>query len=154
MRRTHEHLNIAPMNRVPPASRLLKIMLGYVAAALAAGMIPVCGYMLVLRIAYGPMITLVLASAALTFLKMAGFSLLPAAIVIALAERFSIRAVPAYVLVGVVFLIGCAFYLVRYDGLAFSFAVVSAMTSAGMVAGLVYWRIAGRDAGAWRENTS
>ncbi|MDE2061160.1 MAG: hypothetical protein KGJ00_02010 [Bradyrhizobium sp.] len=139
------------MNRVPPASRLLKIILGYVAAALVAGIMPLCGYVLVLRIAYGPMLAPVIASAAWTFLKMAGISLLPAVTVVALAEHFSVRAVFAYVLLGVAVLIGCTVYLVRYDGLAFNFAVLSAMTSAGMVAGLVYWRIAGRDAGAWRD---
>ena len=73
---------------------------------------------------------------------------------VAIAESFSIRAVLAYVLLGVAVLIGCTLYLVMHEGLAFSFAVVSAMTSAGIVAGLVYWRIAGRDAGAWRGQTS
>lgn len=139
------------MNHVPPARRLLTVLSGYIAAAIAGGVIPIAGYALLVRIAHGPTIALVLPSAAFTFLKMAGISLLPTALVIAITERFSIRAVFAYVLLGVAILIGCTIYMVMRDGLALYFAVLSGMTSAGIVAGLVYWQIAGRDAGAWRS---
>ncbi len=139
------------MNHVPPVRRLLTVLLGYVAAALVAGVLPIGGYVLLARIAYGPATALsLLPSAVLAFFRLAGISLLPAVIIIALTERFSIRAVFAYVLLGAAILVGCTIYLLTCAGLGFNFAVLSGMTSAGILAGVVYWQIAGRDAGAWR----
>lgn len=139
------------MNHVPPARRLLTALLGYIAAAIAGGVIPIAGYALLVGIAYGSTIALsLLPSAVLTFVKMVGIALLPTAVIIAIAERFSIRALFAYVLLGILILISCTIYLIVHEGLPFHLAVLSGMTSAGIVAGLVYWRIAGRDAGAWR----
>ena len=55
-------------------------------------------------------------------------------------------------------IVGCACYLglvpfdpatLRFDGIVRRHLEI--MTGAGIVAGLVYWMIAGRTAGAWRE---
>ena len=137
------------MNRIPPVNRLLTVLLGYVAAALAGAIIPTGGYLLLGYMTYGGSVErLLIPVAALAFVKAVGVSLLPAVIIIALTEAFSIQAVFAYVLLGIFVFIGCALYLVPHDIL--SFAVLNGMTSAGIVAGLVYWRIAGRHAGRWR----
>jgi hypothetical protein len=137
------------MNRVPPVSRLLTILSGYLAAGFAGATIPTGGYLLLGYVAYGKSVEpLLVPVAALAFVKAAGISLLPAVIIIALTEALSIQAVFAHVLFGIFVFIGCAVYLAPHN---LSFVVLSGMTSAGIVAGLTYWRIAGRNAGRWRE---
>jgi hypothetical protein len=139
------------MTRIPPANRLLTILLGYVAAALAGAVIPIGGYLLLGYFAYGRGIVeqSLVPAAAFAFMGAVGVSLLPVVTIVALTETFSIRAVSAYVLLGILVFIGCAFYLVPHHVL--NLTVLSGMTSAGIVAGLVYWKIAGREAGRWRE---
>jgi hypothetical protein len=82
--------------------------------------------------------------------------LLPAMIVVAITEAFYIRSVLAYAIGGG--LVGLACYLglipfdpatLRFDGIVRRHLEI--MTGAGIVAGLVYWMIAGRNAGAWRQ---
>ena len=139
------------MNHVPPINRLLTILSGYVAAALAGAVIPIGGYLLLGYFAYGRATVeqLLIPLAALAVVRAVGVSLLPAVTIIALTEAFAVQAVFAYVLLGVLVFIGCAFYLAAHDVL--NFVVLSGMTSAGIVAGLVYWKIAGRNAGRWRQ---
>ena len=139
------------MNRIPPIGRLLTILMGCVAATLAGAVIPIGGYLLLGYFAYGRAIAaqLLIPLAAFAFVKAVGVSLLPVVTIIVLTEAFAIRAVFAYVLLGILVLIGCALYLGPHNIL--NFAVLSGMISAGIVAGLVYWKIAGRNAGRWRE---
>lgn len=89
------------------------------------------------------------------FIFVSGFALLPAMIVVAITEAFYIRRVLAYAVGGG--LVGLACYLglvpfdtatLRFDGIVRRHLEI--MTGAGIVAGLVYWMIAGRNAGAWR----
>jgi hypothetical protein len=84
------------------------------------------------------------------------YALVPVLLVIVCAEAFSIRALLFYALAGG--LLGCMLYLnfSGWDGRAFTtggFArrELEIMAAAGIVAGLVYWAIAGRKAGRWRE---
>ncbi len=138
------------MNRVPPVKRLLTILLGYVAATLAGAVIPIGGYMLLGYVRYGKDVEpLLIPVVAFAFVSAAGLSLLPAVTIIALTEVFAVQAVSAYVLFGVLVFVGCTLYLVPHEVL--NLAVLSAMTSGGIVAGLVYWKIAGRNAGRWRQ---
>jgi hypothetical protein len=90
------------------------------------------------------------------FVFVSGFALLPAMIVVAITEAFYVRSVLAYTVGGA--LVGLACYLglipfdpatLRFDGIVRRHLEV--MTGAGIVAGLIYWMIAGRNAGAWRE---
>jgi hypothetical protein len=90
------------------------------------------------------------------FIFVSGFALLPAMIVVAITEAFYVRSVLAYAVGGA--LVGLACYLglipfdpatLRFDGIVRRHLEV--MTGAGIVAGLIYWMIAGRNAGAWRE---
>lgn len=90
------------------------------------------------------------------FIFLSGFALLPALIVVLITEAFYIRGVLTYAIGGAI--VGCACYLglipfdpetMRFDGIVRRHLEI--LTGAGIVAGLVYWMIAGRSAGAWRE---
>src|SRR5258707_9841611 len=90
------------------------------------------------------------------FIFVSGFALLPAMIVVAITEAFYVRGALTYAVGGG--LVGLACYLglvpfdpatLRFDGIVRRHLEI--MTGAGIVAGLVYWMIAGRSAGAWRE---
>jgi hypothetical protein len=90
------------------------------------------------------------------FIFISGFALLPALIVVLITETFSIRGVLTYAVGGAI--VGAACYLgltpfdtqtMQFDGIVRRHLEI--MTGAGIVAGLVYWLVAGRNAGAWRE---
>ena len=84
------------------------------------------------------------------------YALVPVLLVIVCAEAFSIRSLLFYAIAGG--LLGGVLYLnfSGWDGRAFTaggFArrELEIMAAAGIAAGLVYWAIAGRNAGKWRE---
>src|ERR1700730_6400917 len=90
------------------------------------------------------------------FIFISGFALLPAMIVAAITEAFYIRGVLSYAVGGGLVGLACYLGLVPFgpatltsDGIVRRHLEI--MTGAGIVAGLVYWMIAGRNAGAWRE---
>src|SRR6266481_6793460 len=90
------------------------------------------------------------------FIFVSGFALLPAMIVVAITEAFYIRGVLTYAVGGGVVGLACYLGLIPFDPATLSFDGIvrrhlEIMTGAGIVAGLVYWMIAGRNAGAWRE---
>lgn len=85
-----------------------------------------------------------------------GFALLPALLVVVLAEGLSIRSALFYAAAGAV--VGAAIHagfggwdlaMLRIDGAARR--ELEVMAGAGIAAGLIYWLIAGRNAGRWRE---
>lgn len=139
--------------------RLFVILFGFLGASLVAGMI-VVGAMLypefsdmgvepidpdALNIIFG-----------FGFIFVSGFALLPALIVVLITEAFSIRSILAYALGGAAVGLACYLGLVPFDSGSMRFDGIvrrhlEIMTGAGIVAGLVYWVIAGRNAGAWRE---
>src|SRR5262245_5020121 len=79
-------------------------------------------------------------------------ALLPAVLLIALAEYFSIRSVLAYAVAGGAGLVALYYGL----GLAERDVLVGRdleiMAGAGIAAGFVYWALAGRKAGCWRQS--
>jgi hypothetical protein len=84
------------------------------------------------------------------------FALLPALIAIVVSEIFSLRSVVFYGLAGAA--IGALAYasLGGFDPALLGIdsaerREVEIMVGAGIVAGFVYWLIAGRNAGRWRE---
>jgi hypothetical protein len=90
------------------------------------------------------------------FIFLSGFALLPALVVVLITEAFYIRSILAYAVGGA--LVGAACYLglvpfdpstMQFDGIVRRHLEI--MTGAGIVAGIIYWMIAGRTAGAWRE---
>jgi hypothetical protein len=89
------------------------------------------------------------------FIFVSGFALLPAMLIALVTEAFSIRSVLAYAIGGGVVGLACYLGLVPFDPDSFHFEGIvrrhlEIMTGAGIVGGLVYWMIAGRNAGAWR----
>src|SRR3954452_8181929 len=139
--------------------RLFVILFGFLAACLAAGII-VIGAVLYPEfsdLATGPIdqsaINIVLGFG---FIFLSGFALLPALIVVLITEAFYIRGVLTYAVGGAI--VGAACYLgltpfdtqtMQFDGIVRRHLEI--MTGAGIVAGIVYWMIAGRRAGPWRD---
>jgi hypothetical protein len=139
--------------------RLFVILLGFLLASLVAGAIVVGAVLFpaLSDFADGPIdpsaLNIVLGFG---FIFVSGFALLPALIVVAITEAFYIRGALTYAVGGG--LVGLACYLglmpfdtatMRFDGIVRRHLEI--MTGAGIVAGIVYWIIAGRNAGAWRE---
>ena len=139
--------------------RLFVVFFAFLAACLVAGMIVVGAvlYPEFSDLGTGPIdqgaINVVLGFG---FIFISGFALLPALVVVLITEAFYIRSILAYAIGGA--LVGAACYLrlipfdpqtMRFDGIVRRHLEI--LTGAGIVAGLVYWMIAGRSAGAWRE---
>src|SRR3979409_99587 len=139
--------------------RLFVILFAFLAACLVAGMIVVGA---VLFPEFSDRGTCPVDQGALNvvlgfgFIFISGFALLPAMIVAAITEAFHIRGALTYAVGGG--LVGLACYLglvpfdpatLRFDGIVRRHLEI--MTGAGIVAGLGYWVIAGRNAGAARE---
>lgn len=139
--------------------RLFVIALGFLAASLVAGMIVVIAIMFpeFSDLGTGPVdegVFQILVGFGFIFIS--GFALLPAAIIALITEAFSIRGVLAYAIGGAAVGAACYLSLVPFDTETWQFNGIvhrhlEIMTGAGIVAGLVYWTIAGRTAGAWRE---
>jgi hypothetical protein len=139
--------------------RLFVILFGFLAASLVAGMI-VVGAVLFPEfsdLGMGPVdpgaLNIVLGFG---FIFVSGFALLPAMIVVAITEAFYIRGALSYAVGGGLVGLACYLGLVPFDPATLHFDGIvrrhlEIMTGAGIVAGLVYWMIAGRNAGAWRE---
>lgn len=137
--------------------RLIVIILAFFAACLAAVIVIFVAVMFpeFSELGVGPVHQGVLDMLfGLGFILVSGFALLPAAIVVAITETFSIRGALTYAAGGG--LLGLACYLglvlnaetLRFEGIVHRHQEI--MTAAGIVAGLVYWIVAGHNAGAWR----
>ena len=139
--------------------RLFVILFGFLAACLVAGMIVICAvlYPEFSDLATGPIdesaLNVVLGFG---FIFISGFALLPALIVVLITEAFHVRGVLTYAVGGALVGAACYLGLIPFDPDTLHFEGIvrrhlEIMTGAGIVAGLVYWMIAGRAAGAWRE---
>ena len=138
--------------------RLFVIAFGFLAACLVAGMIIVAAIMFpeFSDLGSGPVdqgaIDIILGFG---FIFISGFALLPALIIALITEAFSIRSALAYAVGGALVGLACYLGLVPFDPETLHFEGIvrrhlEIMTGAGIVAGLVYWMVAGRTAGAWR----
>jgi hypothetical protein len=139
--------------------RLIVIFIGFLAACLVSGMI-VVGALLFPEfsdLGAGPVdqgtIDVILGFG---FIFVSGFALLPALVIVAITEAFYIRSVLAYAVGGGLVGLACYLGLVPFDPDTLHFSGIvrrhlEIMTGAGIVAGAVYWMIAGRNAGAWRH---
>ncbi|MGB8399165.1 hypothetical protein [Bradyrhizobium sp.] len=139
--------------------RLFVILFGFLAACLVAGMIVVGAvlYPEFSDLAIGPIdqgaLNVVLGFG---FVFISGFALLPALVVVLITEAFYIRGVLTYAIGGAIVGAVCYLGLIPFDPATLQFEGIvrrhlEIMTGAGIVAGLVYWMIAGRTAGAWRD---
>jgi hypothetical protein len=83
------------------------------------------------------------------------YAMLPAMVIIAVAEGFRLRSVLFYTLAGAALALGLAYgwdlRLLRGGDDDLGGRGVEVMAAAGIVAGFVYWALAGRSAGAWRK---
>ena len=138
--------------------RLIVILFGFLAACLVAGII-VAGAVLfpdlsdigTAPIDQGAFDIVV----GFSFIFISGFALLPAMIIAVITEAFNIRSVLAYSVGGGFVGLACYLGLVPFDPDTLRFEGIvrrhlEIMTGAGIVAGVIYWMIAGRNAGAWR----
>ena len=139
--------------------RLFVILNGFLAACLVAGII-VVGAVLMPEwsdLGDGPIdpsaLNIVLGFG---FIFLSGFALLPTMIVVAVTEAFYIRGALTYAVGGAMVGMACYLGLVPFDPETLRFEGIvrrhlEIMTGAGIAAGVVYWMIAGRAAGAWRQ---
>ena len=139
--------------------RLFVILFAFLAACLVAGMIVVGAVMFpeFSDLGAGPVdpgaLNILLGFG---FIFVSGFALLPAMIVVAITEALYIRGALTYAIGGGLVGLACYLGLVPFDPdtLRFEGNVrrhLEIMTGAGIVAGVVYWMVAGRNAGAWRN---
>src|ERR1700759_5800478 len=139
--------------------RLFVIFFGFLAACLVAGMIVVTAVLFpdFSDLGAGPVDQSVIdIMIGFGFIFISGFALLPAMIIALITEAFSIRGVLTYAIGGGLVGLACYLGLVPFDTETLRFEGIvrrhlEIMTGAGIVAGVIYWMIAGRNAGAWRE---
>src|ERR1700720_129398 len=138
--------------------RLFVILFGFLAGCMAAGMIVVIAVLFpeFSDLGAGPVdqgaLDIVLGFG---FIFISGFALLPAMLVAAITEAFYIRGALTYAVGGGLIGLACYLGLVPFDPDTLRFEGIvrrhlEIMTGAGIVAGVFYWMIAGRNAGAWR----
>src|SRR6201992_615569 len=138
--------------------RLFVILFAILAACFVAGMIVVGAIMFpeFSDLGAGPVDPGVLnIMLGFGFIFVSGFALVPAMIVGAITEAFYIRGALTYAVGGGLVGLACYLGLVPFDTETLRFEGIvrrhlEIMTGAGIPAGLVYWMIAGRNAGAWR----
>jgi hypothetical protein len=93
------------------------------------------------------------------FILISGFALLPAAIIALITEVFSIRHILAYAVGGALAGLFCYLGFIPFDTVNMTFNGIvrrhlEVMVGAGVLGGVVYWMIAGRNAGGWRATTA
>ena len=139
--------------------RLFVIAFAFLAACLVAGMIIVGAVMFpeFSDLGAGPVDQSVIdIMIGFGFIFISGFALLPVMIVALVTEAFAVRSLLFYVVGGALVGAACYLSLVPFDTDTMAFHGIirremEVMTGAGIVAGLVYWLIAGRNAGSWRR---
>lgn len=137
--------------------RLFAIFFGFLAACFVAGAVVVYA----LLFPEMDMQTLEVDSGAVNlilgfgFVLLSGFALLPALIAVLITEAFSIRHILAYAVAGGVAGLLCYLAFVPFDTVTMTFEGIirrhlEVMVGSGILGGVVYWMVAGRNAGAWR----
>jgi hypothetical protein len=91
---------------------------------------------------------------AFSALLSSGYALIPAMLFIAIAEGFRLRSFLIYAAFGAVFALlmtnGSNFWVDGSPAYPFAGREQEVFAAAGIAAGLAYWALAGRKAGAWR----
>src|ERR1700761_3189306 len=139
--------------------RLFVISFGFLAACLVAGMIVVVAVLFpeLSDLGEGPVDTGALDIVlGFGFIFISGFALVPAMLVALITEAFYIRGALTYAVGGALVGLACYLGLVPFDTDTLRFEGIvrrhlEIMTGAGIVAGMVYWMIAGRNGGLWRR---
>jgi len=139
--------------------RLVVVLLGFLAASLVAGIVIVVALLFpeFSELGAGPIEDGVFdVLLGFGFIFVSGFALLPALVIVAITEAFYIRSALAYAVGGGLVGLACYLGLVPFDDTTLQFQGIvrrhlEIMTGAGIMAGVTYWMIAGRNAGAWRH---
>src|SRR5580698_10560908 len=139
--------------------RLFVILFGFLASCLVAGMFVIVAVLFpeFSDLGEGPVDTGALnIILGFGFIFISGFALVPAMLVALITEAFYIRGALTYAIGGGLIGLACYLGLVPFDPDTLRFEGIvrrhlEIMTGAGIVAGMVYWMIAGRNAGAWRQ---
>jgi hypothetical protein len=141
--------------------RILMVMLAFLAASVAAATVMAIGVLPPEWMDIGDAAVSrasLIAIIGLSAVFISASTLIPAMLLIALAEGFRLRSALFYGIIGAAAALAC------YDGfghgafaLRHSLALFDreseVVVAAGIAAGLVYWVLAGRNAGEWRERT-
>jgi len=137
--------------------RILAVFFAYVLACIAASLVLTIG---TLTPDWDYVASLGLPSAAMWFVVLAGaavigaIAVLPALLVIALAEGFAWRSFLVYAVCGGALALALCYGIdfAGYVGAPGSFLAREreVLAAAGIAGGLVYWLFAGRKAGAWK----
>jgi len=138
-------------------ARIFVVMLGYALACVAASLVLTIG---VLTPDWDYLNSLGLQSAAVWVIVAFGatvigaVAILPALLVIVLAEGFAWRSFIVYALLGAVLSLALS-YGIDFAGYvstpdSFLMRGREVLAAAGIAGGLVYWLFAGRNAGAWK----
>lgn len=138
--------------------RFFAILFGFLAACFVAGAVVVWALLfpemvdLSLDPVGGDALNIILGFG---FVLLSGFALLPALVAVLVTEAFSIRHILAYALAGGAAGLACYLAFIPFDTMTMTFDGIvrrhlEVMTGAGILGGVVYWMIAGRNAGAWR----
>jgi hypothetical protein len=138
--------------------RLFVIFFAFLAACFVAGMVVVVAILFpeFSDLGAGPVDPGVLnVMLGFGFVFVSGFALVPAMIVVLITEAFHVRSALTYAVGGGIVGLACYLGLVPFDAEQLRFEGIvrrhlEIMTGAGILAGVVYWMIAGRNAGAWR----
>jgi hypothetical protein len=133
--------------------RFATILTGYFAAA-AAGLIVPAGFIFI-GFPDTNSLSVLGTTAAVSgifsiILMVAGSLLIPALFVIAICEMLRIRNMFAYMTFGLVVAATLTIYTIGLSNGGDLFNLII-MIVTGVVAGFIYWRIAGRSAGVWAE---
>ncbi|MGJ4953776.1 hypothetical protein [Bradyrhizobium sp. HKCCYLS20291] len=140
--------------------RLIVIAFAFLVASFVAGLVVVTAILIpeFSNIGIGPIDQSALQVViGFGFIFVSGFALIPALLVALITEAFSIRSVLAYAIGGGAVGAACYLGLIPFDPETFHFEGIDhrqleILTGAGILGGLVYWLIAGRNAGRWRES--
>ncbi|QWG18604.1 hypothetical protein KMZ68_01505 [Bradyrhizobium sediminis] len=136
-------------------ARIFVVILALLVACLAAATVVMVAFLTLdqtdfTRLATDPAAILVVIG--LSSVTLSGYALLPSALIVALAEGFQLRSAVFYAPAG------GALALVLTFGSDFGINISpifardrGIMVGAGILAGFIYWAIAGRNAGAWRK---
>jgi hypothetical protein len=138
-------------------ARILVVIFAFLVASLAAAVVVTLGFLLpelsdlaAVAASQGSLGIVIGLSAAFISL----YSLLPAMLVLALAEGFRWRSVLFYAVAGGALSVLSVFGIEAVSHAAPSDAIraeLEVIAAAGIAAGLAYWALAGRNAGRWRD---
>jgi hypothetical protein len=143
---------------VPPMvliARIFVVIFAFLAACVVAAAVVMVAFLVLDQTDFAHMTSdpaAILAVIGFSSVTLSGYALLPFLLVVALAEGFRLRSALFYALAGGVL----ALVLTFGSALGISVSQIfvrdrGIMVVAGLLAGLVYWAIAGRNAGAWRK---